>query len=366
MPYSARLVSFAERPVLSFVDGSSSFAQVFNPSYVVPSNGTAGRAGLLARTQNCSALPGGRCVGCHGTGAYASVLTFAESLGAGGDRFAHVDGASVVFGPHDASDDYGTEDPRLVYDGATALYYLFYTCFNSGKSSLPRVSLCLATAKDPTRRAGGWVRHGTVGFGANSKSAALLLGEASARAEGEAGPGAAPRAERLHHLFWGAGTIRVARSTNLTRWPSAGDVLLNRTLWGNPHVEAGPPPLRLSTGDFVFFFNSWTRWPPGGTAGYEPGWAVLSGADPTRIVAQASAPLFEAAREPWLTGNAPYTCNVPNVAFVEAAVAEPSSGPDTFRIYFGGADSVVGTALVQLSADPPPQPVRRAPARSVA
>lgn len=60
MPYSARLVSFAERPVLSFVDGSSSFAQVFNPSYVVPSNGTAGRAGLLARTQNCSALPAAR------------------------------------------------------------------------------------------------------------------------------------------------------------------------------------------------------------------------------------------------------------------------------------------------------------------
>ena len=231
----------------------------------------------------------------------------------------------------------------MAWDAASGRYYMFYTCFNSGKAKpQPAVTLCLASNADPTQvpRNPGWVRHGPVGFGAGSKSAALLVGSAA-----EARP---------HYLLWGAGTIRITNSSDLTRWPSQGSVLLSRTLWGNLHVEAGPPPLRLTTGDWLFFFNSWRGdfpKPPG----YEPAWVILDDADPTRIVAQASAPLFEPAAASWCRGVAPYTCNVPNVAFVEAAhlasEAEAAavgmvSGQDLVRIYFGGADAVVGSALV--------------------
>ena len=75
------------------------------------------------------------------------------------------------------------------------------------------------------------------------------------------------------------------------------------------------------------------------------------------MIAQASAPLFEPARAAWCVGVAPYTCNVANVAFVEAAhpaseaeaaAAGGGAGRDLFRIYFGGADAVVGSALVQV------------------
>jgi hypothetical protein len=50
--------------------------------------------------------------------------------------------------------------------------------------------------------------------------------------------------------FWGAGQIFVSNSTDLTKW-TAGVPFISRTLWGNPNVEAGPPPLKLSTGDWV-------------------------------------------------------------------------------------------------------------------
>jgi hypothetical protein len=96
-------------------------------------------------------------------------------------RFRPVDEKSVVFGPHDTSDDYGTEDPRVAYDTRTGLYYVMYarrlfcgvcagcvvcvarawtlryTCYNSGHAAGDKVTLCLATTSDPTSST-GWVR----------------------------------------------------------------------------------------------------------------------------------------------------------------------------------------------------------------
>ena len=43
------------------------------------------------------------------------------------DRF--IDEASVVFGPYDSSDSWGTEDPRMVYNHADQLYYMAYTAY---------------------------------------------------------------------------------------------------------------------------------------------------------------------------------------------------------------------------------------------
>jgi len=63
------------------------------------------------------------------------------------------------------------------------------------------------------------------------------------------------------------------------------------------------------------------------------------------ILARSSSPLALPS-EVWEDGVSPYTCNVANVTFLEAA--EPL-GNDAFRIYFGGADAVVGTAVVEVS-----------------
>ena len=226
-----RLVSFDALPIISW-PGTSSFGQVFNPSWV---GGT--KPGLLVRTQNCTAVVG-KCVRCSGNGSAASVLTFSaqQHNGKGGSpTYAPLTGASVVFGPHDATDDLGTEDPRVTFDASSGTFYMFYTCYNSGATPHPRVTLCLATTVDPSS-AIGWVRHrtlnahcthaasapckrtasaphaqvrhGPVGLPAGSKSGALLLR-----------PSTAADPDPEHMLFWGAGAIHLSRSRNLSHWP---------------------------------------------------------------------------------------------------------------------------------------------------
>lgn len=44
-------------------------------------------------------------------------------------------------------------------------------------------------------------------------------------------------------------------------------------------------------------------------------------------------------------GKAPYTCNAPSVVFLEAA---HPLGNDRFRVFFGGADAVVGSAVIEV------------------
>lgn len=335
--YRVSLAGLDGVPVLSYrgVDGSpstgnSAFQQVFNPSWIVAS-AKVPHGGLLSRTQNCTAKPG-QCVRCAGKGQNASVLTYARLVSGDGANdhpvFLPVSNNSVVFAPHDMTDDLGTEDPRVVFDEASGLYIMLYTCYNSGTTHQPKITMCAATSPNPTRP-DQWQRHGPVGLPLYSKSGALLL-RGGKRDE--------------HLLYWGAGVIHLSRSRNVTHWP-VGEPFITNTSWGNPHVEAGPPPLRLSTGDYIFFHNSWNRDFPA-APGYQPAWVILSGTDPTSIVQRAAKPLWSPQEANWMTGEAPAACNVPNVAFLEAA--HPTDEPDTFRVYFGGADAVVGTGVVKV------------------
>lgn len=299
---------------------------------------------------------------CAGGGPHASRLAFSSEVTASArgatPTFAPIGASSIVFGPHDHTDNLGTEDPRVVFEGTSGIFWMFYTCYNDGqRASTPAVFLCLASSTDPTR-ADRWTRHGDVGFGAGSKSAALLLAPSPPSPSPAPSPSPSLSARsparpadrwppRLHHLYWGSGTLRVTTSTNVTHWPERGRVLLNRTAWGNDRVEAGPPPLRLSSGDVLLLFNSWSSTTIPGPPGYEPGWLILDRDDPTTVVAQAEKPLFDPSAAPWMVGERPFTCNVRNVAFVEAA--QPTDQPDVFNIYFGGADAVVGTATIRVS-----------------
>lgn len=353
--YDAQVIEFGATPVVSYAAGSSSFAQAFNPSWVQASVSTGGKAGLLVRAQNCAAAPPGKCIACSGTGRRASVIAFAELLTTDDNssssspppRFATLDKSSVVLAPHDATDNLGVEDPRISRDPATGIYHMFYTCYNSGRAKpQPAVALCLASTRNPTTAAAGvWTRHGWVGLGPGSKSAAILFSSQRRRQED-----AGMRVDDDEHLlFWGAGEMRLSRSRDLRSW-TRGAPFLTNTTWGNPHVEAGPPPLRLSSGDFVLFHNSWNAAFPE-SPGYQPSWAILRGDDPSQIVARASRPLWSPSKAHWMAGTAPALCNVPNVAFLEAAHA--TDEPDTFRVYFGGADTVVGTAIVRITITTP-------------
>jgi predicted GH43/DUF377 family glycosyl hydrolase len=144
--------------------------------------------------------PGDPCSFCGGSQALASVLTFSALQSDG--TFQPVTQDSVVFGPADDTDSWGTEDPRMVLDVKSGLYYMFYTAYNGED-----IYLSLATSTDPTST-DSWTRLGPVfpdGEVQNSKSGALLLREK--------GP---------HFLYWGDSAIRITASHDPTHWKSEG------------------------------------------------------------------------------------------------------------------------------------------------
>lgn len=328
--YEVRLLSRSSAPVLSYVDGTSTYQQVFNPTWVAASRSTNGRSGIIVRTQDCNSSPqvaGAKCTFCGGDQANASVLTFSE-LSADGSGFKRVDSSSVVFGPSQIDDSWGTEDPRMIFNPLDQLYYMMYTAYNGSA-----IFLSMATSKNPTSSTGNWIKHGPV-FPSQpgSKSGALIL---------------AKKHSGDNFLLWGDHDIRIARSANLLSWPDIGETLLQvRTdSFDSQLVESGPPPLLLDSGDYLFFYNSATiGWPSQPNTSYNVGWVILDGSDPTIIKARASVPLISPLYA-WETGNAPYTCNAPNVVFLEAAY---SLGGDKFQVFLGAADATIGSAVVEV------------------
>jgi predicted GH43/DUF377 family glycosyl hydrolase len=264
------------------------------------------------------------CTFCGGSSTKASVLTFSEENKDG--TFTVVDETSIVFGPSDTTDSWGTEDPRMAYNEQDNTYYMFYTAYNGSA-----IFLSLATSPNPTDE-NMWTRHGPV-FPSlpGSKSGALLISD--------------DVNEKPNLLFWGDSSIRVASSDDLTNWPDEGEVIIStrEDNFDSQLVEAGPPPLKLSNGDYIFFYNSASLgWPNAEGSAYHPGWVILDGDTPSVVKYRCEEPLLSPQFN-FEFGVDPYTCNAPNVVFLEAA---KSLGNDTFQVFFGGADAVVGTATV--------------------
>lgn len=117
--------------------------------------------------------------------------------------------------------------------------------------------------------------------------------------------------------------------------------------WDTGFVESAMPPLRLNDGNLLFFYDSVGPW--NGTSGFQPGWVVLSGQDPTQVLDRAVVPPLPYTLD-WEAGRKPWPCNTKNVANLGGGHA---IGDNQFRVYFGGADAVVGTAIVTVrsSAD---------------
>jgi predicted GH43/DUF377 family glycosyl hydrolase len=293
MVYTVTVAQRDTQPLLSYlVQNNSVYKQVFNPTWMPPSAGTAQRKGLIIRTQDCDYKPEG-CVFCGGSAQKASLLTFSEQVDG---KFANITASSIVFTPSSFADSWGTEDPRMVYNRQDAFYYMTYTAYN-GSSIL----MSLARSKNPTDR-DSWERLGPVFPDyQNSKSGAILI-----------------RDSAPHYLFWGDSDIRVTKSSNISKWDSIGDIFLSPRAdhFDSRLVESGPPPLLLSTGDYLFFYNSAEKgWPEDPKTAYHVGWVILDGNDPAKIKQRSEVPLM-GPEYSWEKGEAPYLCNVPNVVFL--------------------------------------------------
>jgi predicted GH43/DUF377 family glycosyl hydrolase len=314
----------SQHPIISSqYPHQSVFTYNYNTAYLPLSTGYDG---LLVRCQNQTA-----------SGVGPSKVAFTQSRG-GGFQFSGILNSSVVFEPSEPWENYGTEDPRIAYRQKTGEYYLFYTAAYIDPKGKITARLALATSSTPTVKS-SWKRYGalfpTVAW---TKSGALLI------RDGFPGP---------HYLIYGDSTlipgIQIATSTNLLNYTTLPGIFIHtrEDKFDSALVESGPPPMLLSDGNYLFIYNSARKYPQSKNGlQYNVGWAILDGKDPTHIIQRCEEPILSPTL-PWEIGTKPYLGLTPYVVFVEG-MRRHGNAPNSFVIYYGAADSVIGAAVVDV------------------
>ena len=110
-------------------------------------------------------------------------------------------------------------------------------------------------------------------FGPGTKSGALLLRDPP-------GP---------HYLFWGDTHIRVAISYDLRNFTVVNENFISprSAMFDSKLVEAGPLPLLLSDGNYIFFHNSADN-----NNAYHAEYVILNGTDPSAPYLQRAEVFF--------------------------------------------------------------------------
>lgn len=366
LSYTVTLDHELTEPVLSGrsyqPDGGSAFDFTYNAAAWAPSP-----------SKICLAV---RCQNRSGSSAVGPVTPSKIAISCGGSDsydFPSILNSSVIFEPSSNFDVLGTEDPRIVSvprrnttrknrqnkmplaAAATADHssaandrelFMFYTAVSPSPNGGANARLSLATcypahmASDPAC----WVQKGQLFPDADpgiqfTKSGALLL--------------SSDHQQRL--LIFGDSSVVIGLQVavaddSLERYSVLPNFILlapRERSWDSALVEAGPAPLRLPTGDWLFFYNAAQRlYGAGGNQLlYNFGWAVLNGTNPLEVLQRSGVPLMMPTRSWQTQGLTPY------VVFVEGAVPaqrRSSDPPQSYRvkIFYGAADTSVGAAEV--------------------
>ncbi len=229
----------------------------------------------------------------------------------------------------------GVEDPRVVQIGAT--YYLTYTAYD-----LHSAQLCLATSSDLLH----WERHGVI----------LPAYQGTWNTQWTKSGAILPQKIKDRWWMYYLGTRKdadgksrdymgLASSLDLLHWKDATDkpVLDRRPgAFDSRVMEPGPAPFLTDAGIFLLYNGA------DDNLVYSPGWVLFDRHDPTRVIARADRP-FIAPSLPWEK-----TGNVPNVIFLEGAVAQPVTRPGVSRnsleltAYYGAADKYIGALRIHV------------------
>jgi len=318
--------------------GSSSFKYNYNTAFVPLFDEKGPRNALLVRAQNQGNIKEPYSV-TPSVMPLAFLTTPLEQLDA--LSFDPITESSVVFQPDGQDESYGTEDPRVVYRGKTGVYYLLYSAVANTTGGIPVSRLALATTINPVNK-NGWTRHGPLFPQLKwSKSGALLI------RDGFPGPS---------YLFWGDSSlvpgIQVATTPDLITFTYNASIFIHTRddHFDSLLIEAGPMPLPLSDGNYLFLYNSarhgYPSPKPDWDIQYNVGYVILDKNDPTNILERSENPILSPS-EPWEIGTLPYLGLTPNVVFVEGWAPLPE--PDTFVIFYGAADSVIGVGLLKVT-----------------
>ena len=328
--------------LISFANGTTAFNFSFTTAWV---NSTRGE-GLIVRSVECNP-DHHSCAGVEhpewsNAGALAAVRA---SLPADGPLVservpaANVSWMGAAAPPRANASRWGFADPRAAYRAATGETYLAFD--NCTQNCYPVRTTMLATSRDPLDAAAWTFRGPLLGAGSPYTAGASLLFR-----DGE--PGAPP-----HLAFVGdsdtANAIWLATSPDGLAWTVANKTWLTGrpACWDHYGVAPGPQPARLVNGDWLFVYNIDTGFPykPNPLGRCAVGWAILDGADPSRVVARAEAPLLVPVLPYETCAQTPQgvACQQPQVVF---STGMKPLGGDEFLVLYGGADTVVGAARI--------------------
>lgn len=295
---SQRTLGPDDGSILSFENGTSSFRFTFAPAYFPAPPDGSGPDGLLLRVQNVG-LPG----------AHSGIAVVRRLSGPNASKFEKPDDSSLIIrcpGINGSKTVLPTaaepcaDDPRIVYNHADARYYMTYDN-NSNLELSPRVTW---VASSPTPWVvDSWIFHGPV-WRRHTAGVSLLL-----------------RDQGPHYAIIGtaddAGSLYTATSSDLIHWD------INTTVWqrGRPYdvfdwrgLAAGPSPVRLSDGNYLYFYSIDNMWncqsascnrcglncsDPSILKGCPNcldgrcalGWMILDGSNPLRVLQRASVPV---------------------------------------------------------------------------
>lgn len=242
--------------------------------------------------------------------------------------------------------DGGVEDPRVV--SINGRYFLTYTGYNRGahRPSGGRgarfddvAQLCLATSTDLIH----WQRQGVI----------LPAYQGTWNTQWTKSGAIVP--EKIDGKWWMyyLGTRKdpdgqprdymgLAFSDDLRHWSDATDqpVLPRRPgAFDSRVMEPGPPPLLTDAGILLLYNGANEH------LVYGPGWVLFDRRDPRRVLARADKPFAVPTLDWEKIGN------VPNVIFLEGAVAYGNSRGDFLDLmgYYGAADKYIGGLKIRLS-----------------
>lgn len=303
---TVRAERVSDRPLLK-PDLPWSATGIFNPAAVRVN----GKTVLLFRATDA-----------HNT----SRIGYAESR----DGIRFIASPKPVFAPETAYENGGgVEDPRIVRIAGT--YYLTYTGYN-----LREAQLCLAVSADLKH----WDRKGII-MPANkgawntqwTKSGAIVP-------------------EKINGKWWmyylgtstGPDGVRrdkmgLAVSDDLLHW---SDATAAPVLDVHPHafdsrvMEPGPPPIVTGAGILLLYNGA------DDNLVYRPAWVLFDRHDPSHVIARASAGFMEPKLE-WERNGV-----VPNVIFLEGAIATAAGRHIEAMGYYGAADKYIGAARIHI------------------
>ena len=161
------------------------------------------------------------------------------------------------------------------------------------------------------------------------------------------------RKDGTSYLYWGDTNITIAKSNNGINWTDISTFITTRSNnFDSNLVEAGPPPVLLSDGNYLFIYNSaragYPSIKPGWDLQYNIGFVILNGTNPTQILQRAEKPIFSPVLD-WEVGNATSPVSLtPNVVFCEGLIPLPDA-VDKFLFVYGAANTTVGIGVIHVT-----------------